>query len=212
MSAQPLAKTEFLTAEEYIEREIVSDVKHEYFNGEIFAMAGATASHNDIAASLMISVGTQLRGTPCRPFGSDMRVKVEATGIRTYPDLSIACESRFENERQLDLLNPRVVIEILSPGTAAYDRGEKFRHYRQLSSLQEYILVETQRPHIEQFIRQENGGWLLLEYDGLDKTVQLSSVPCVLELAVVYERITFDEERVNDWHSAENENRVEDED
>jgi Uma2 family endonuclease len=193
MSAQPLLKADYITPQEYIEMEIASDVKHEYFDGEVFAMAGATASHNRVAMSLSARLTMQLEATPCEPFGSDQRVKVEATGIRTYPDLSIACEPRFENEKELDLLNPRVIFEVLSPGTAAYDRGEKFRHYRQIPSLQEYILIETERAHIEQFIRQENGGWLMLEYDGLDKTLQLSSVPCTLELREVYERITFEE-------------------
>ena len=121
-------------------------------------------------------LATQLEGTPCEPFGSDQRVKIEATGMRTYPDLSIACKPEFENDKELGLLNPCVIFEILSPGTAAYDRGEKFRHYRAIPSPNEYILIEQNRPHIEQFIRQEKGGWLLLEYDGLDRQIQLASV------------------------------------
>lgn len=198
MSAEPLLKTDYITDAEYIEMEIASEVKHEYCAGGIYAMSGARASHNDIAASLTISLGAQLRGIPCHPYGSDQRVKIEETGMRTYPDLSIACEPEFENEKQLDLMNPLVIFEILSPSTAAYDRGEKFRHYRTIPSLNEYILIEQNRPHIEQFIRQANnslarGGWLLLEYDGLDREIKLASVPCVLKLGEVYERIAFEE-------------------
>jgi Uma2 family endonuclease len=198
MSAEPLLKTEYITDAEYIAMEIASDVKHEYFNGEIYAMAGASAPHNDIAMSLGGEIRAQLRGIPCHPYGSDQRVKIEETGMRTYPDLSIACEPEFENDKQLDLMNPLVIFEILSPGTAAYDRGEKFGHYRSIQSLNEYILIEQNRPHIEQFIRQPDnstarGGWLLLEYDGLDREIKLASVPCVLKLSEVYERIVFEE-------------------
>ena len=200
MSAQPLLKTQTITPEEYIETEIASETKHEYLDGEVFAMAGAPARHNIVAGNIFGESRTQLRGTPCLPFNSDQRVKVEADGMRAYPDVSIACEPRFENEKQLDLLNPRVIFEVLSPGTAAYDRGEKFRHYRRIPSLQEYVLVETERPHIEHFIRQSlnlpqaQGGWLLLEYDGLEAELRLSSVPCVLRAAEIYERVVFEEE------------------
>ena len=192
MSAEPLLKTEYITDAEYIEMEMASDVKHEYFDGEIYAMAGARGSHNTIAANLTIRIGINISGSPCAPYGSDQRVKIEETGMRTYPDLSIAWEPEFENEKQLDLMNPIVIFEILSPRTAAYDRGEKFRHYRTIPSLNEYILIEQNRPHIEQFIKQEKGGWLMLEYDGLDRELKLASVPCVLKLSEVYERITFE--------------------
>jgi len=194
MSAQPLLKREYITPEEYIEMEIASDVKHEYFDGEIFAMTGAPARHNRIAMSISIRLGAQLQGTPCEAFGSDQRVKVQESGLRTYPDVSIACEPRFENEKQLDLLNPLVIFEVLSPGTAAYDRSEKFRHYRQIPSLREYVLIETERAHIEHFIRQEKGGWLLLEYDGMEAEFRLASVECVLRAAEIYERVVFTEE------------------
>ena len=193
MSAQPLLKTEYISPEEYIEMEIASDEKHEYFDGEVFAMGGAPSRHNIIAGNIHGDSRTQLRGTPCLPFNSDQRVKIEESGLRTYPDISIACEPRFENEKQLDLLNPPVIFEILSPGTAADDRGEKFRHYRQIASLREYILVEQERPHIEHFIRQEKGGWLLVEYDGVDAELRLSSLQCVLRAAEIYERVAFEE-------------------
>jgi len=193
MSAQPLLKTEYISPEEYIEMEIASDVKHQYFDGEVFAMAGAPARHNIIAGNIHGDTRFQLRGSPCVPFGSDQRVKVQESGLRTYPDVSIACEPHFENQKELDLLNPLVIFEILSPGTAAYDRGEKFRHYRQIPSLREYILVEQDRPHIEQFIRQDNGGWLLFEYDGLEAEFRLSSVQCLLRAGEIYERIAFEE-------------------
>lgn len=203
MSAQPILKAKYISPEEYIEMEISSETKHEYFDGGVFAMAGGTASHNDIAMNLGGEIRAQLRGTPCRPFNSDMRVKIETNGMRTYPDISIACEPRFENEKELDLMNPRVIFEVLSPGTAAYNRGEKFRHYRQIPSLCEYILVETERAHIEHYIRQERGGWLLLEYDGLEIEFQLSSVECVLRASEIYERIVFEEETSSSRPSAE---------
>ncbi len=198
MSAQPLLKADYITPEEYIEMEIAAEEKHEYFNGEVFAMAGASATHNRITANLTIRIGVQFSGTPCETLGSDQRVKIEASGLLTYPDISIACEPRFENEKQLDLLNPLVIFEVLSPGTAAYDRGEKLRQYRLIPSLREYVLVEQNRPHIEHFIRQEKGGWLLLEYDGLEAEFRLSSVECVLRAAEIYERIEFEEDTITE--------------
>src|SRR5262249_54874860 len=139
MSVQP---RRWYTPEEYLALEEDADFKSEYFGGEIFAMAGASEEHNTITANVVAEVRQQFRGTPCRVYTSDMRVKGEATGLYTYPDVVAACgERRFERRGTDSLLNPTVIFEVLSPTTESYDRGRKFENYRQIESLREYILI-----------------------------------------------------------------------
>ena len=166
------------------------DAKHEYLNGQITAMGGASEAHNLIVWNVLASLHGQMRGRPCRSYGSDMRVKVPASGLYTYPDIAALCgEPEFEDDAFDTLLNPGVIIEVLSPSTEAYNRGAKFAHYRSIESLQTYVLIAQDVPHIELFERQPDGRWLLSEVKGLDASVPLEAVGCDLELEAVYERV-----------------------
>jgi Uma2 family endonuclease len=183
-----------LSVDEYLAIERDSEVKHEYFDGELFAMAGATEQHNLIVASLIREIGNQLKSRRCRVYPSDMRV-VCPTGLRTYPDVSVVCgEPRFEGERRETLLNPLSIIEVLSPSTEAYDRGRKFRHYQTIESLSEYVLVAQDRPQVDHFVRQKSGQWLLTTVADLSASVVLTAIGCTEPLTEIYADVAFQEE------------------
>jgi Uma2 family endonuclease len=186
-----LSKPErWITPEEYLEAERRAEEKSEYFDGEIYAMSGASLRHNRLVANLVGTLHSQLRGGPCAALPSDMRVRVPATGLYTYPDVSVVCgEPQLEDAHMDILLNPVVLIEVLSESTEGYDRGRKFEHYRRIASLQEYVLVSQKQPRVEGYRRQGEREWLLTEAVGLEESVELPSVRCVLSLAEVYERV-----------------------
>src|SRR5262249_14191303 len=149
----------------------------EYFAGEIFVMSGASERHNLIVANVVATLHAQFRNRPCKVYPSDMRVKVSATGLYTYPDVVALCgEARFDDDYQDTLLNPTVIVEVLSPSTEAYDRGDKFGHYRKLASLAEYVLISQEKVHIEHYVRQSNNQWLLSEASNTQDTLQLPSI------------------------------------
>lgn len=172
------------------------DAKHEYLNGRIIpmaetirGMAGASLAHNRIVSNLVISLGTQMRGRPCDVFSGDMRIHIPATGLYTYPDVAALCNApQFEDDQQDVLLNPSVIIEVLSPSTEAYDRGAKFDHYRSIETLRTYVLIAQDNIHIERFQRQESG-WLLTVAKRLEASVRLEAIGCELALADVYARV-----------------------
>jgi Uma2 family endonuclease len=184
------------TPQEYLDRERRSEFKHEYHAGEVFAMAGATEPHVLITTNVVFHLSAQLRQRPCRVYSGDMRVKVSATGLYTYPDAAVVCgEPRFEDERRDTLLNPEVVVEVLSESTEAYDRGKKFEHYRSVPSFREYVLIAQDRHRVERYTRQPDGRWLLSdEADGLDAVVELSSIGCELRLSEVYHLVNLQTE------------------
>jgi Uma2 family endonuclease len=191
MSFQPKP---FLTLEEYLAGERAAVQKHEYFQGEVFAMGGASFSHVTIVSNLNATLHRQLQGKPCQAFAMDLRVNVSRTGLYTYPDIGVVCdEPQFDDERRDTLLNPRIIIEVLSSSTEAYDRGKKFAHYRTIESLTEYLLVAQDQPRVEQYIRQSSGDWLLHDATALDETIRLPSIGCELKLAEVYDRVEFSE-------------------
>jgi Uma2 family endonuclease len=184
----------YLTPAEYLTFERQSDVKHEYFGGELFAMAGASRQHARISVNVTALLVGQLKGQRCEVFNSDMRVKVSPTGLCTYPDASVVCgRPRFEDKELDILLNPTVIVEILSKSTEAYDRGEKFAQYRTLDTLTDYLLVSQDRPLVERFTRQPDGVWLFTESAGLDAMMAIASIQCQLPLAEVYDRVEFDQ-------------------
>ena len=179
-----------LTPEQYLARERESDFRSEYLAGDMFAMAVARFQHNLIASNLAFQLRRQLDGGPCKVLSSDQRVKVSATGLYTYPDVLVVCETPEFEDRLLDtLLNPRVICEVLSESTEAYDRGAKFVHYRQLPSLQEYLLVAQDRPLIERFLRQPDGTWVLSACSALTETMELASISAILSLANIYQGV-----------------------
>jgi len=187
MSSQP---TTFLTPEQYLEIERTAECKSEYFAGQMFAMAGAGEGHNLLVANLVATFHHQLRSSPCRVYPSDMRVRVSATGLYTYPDVVVVCgKPRFLNEARDTLLNPSLLVEVLSPSTEAYDRGRKFEHYRSIESLNEYLLIASDRVHADWFTRQPDGRWLLASASRLEHSIDLQCAGCRLLLADLYERV-----------------------
>lgn len=183
---------QFVTPADYLALERQAATKSEYLNGYIYAMAGASREHNTIVFNLARRIGNQLDRKPCQGYVNDMRVKVSPTGLYAYPDVVVACgEPRFEDQHLDTLLNPTVIIEVLSDSTEAYDRGEKFAHYRALESLSDYLLVAQDKPRIEHYSRQADGQWLYSAADGLDAEVKVTTIECVLRLAEVYDRVEF---------------------
>ncbi len=189
MSAIPKTK---LTSAEYLEFERKSEERHEYFDGEIFAMSGAKRNHNKITTNLSGLVWQHLKGKNCENYSNDMRVFVPETGLYTYPDLVIVCgEPIFQDDVFDTLLNPILLIEVLSDSTEGYDRGKKFQHYRSIESLQEYILVSQNEARVEKYVRHGDGFWLLSEAVGIDSEIEFSSIECKIALAEVYDKIDF---------------------
>lgn len=180
----------FLTPQEYLAYEREAETKSEYYAGEVFALAGASPGHVRIMVNCVASLFVQLKGRSCDVFTSDLRVKVSATGLYTYPDVVVVCgQPRFDDEEEDTLLNPTVIIEVLSKSTEAYNRGEKFAQYRTLESLSDYLLVAQDIARIEHFARQADGAWLFAERSGRDATVVIPSIQCQLSLAEVYDKI-----------------------
>jgi Uma2 family endonuclease len=188
MTAQPKSS---ITEDVYLEQERRGTIKHEYYNGKVYAMSGASEQHNLIAMNVAASLHTQLRGRSCRAYPSDMRLKVVKTGLNTYPDFTIVCgQSEFTDPTKRDTLtNPSVIVEILSPSTERYDRGMKFQHYRTIETLKEYILISQDKHHIEKFTRQENNEWVLTEAIGLEAAMPITSIQGTLTLHDVYEQV-----------------------
>ncbi len=185
---------QFITPADYLALERRAETKSEYLNGHIYAMSGASQEHNTIVFNLARRIGNQLDGKPCRGYVNDMRVKVNPTGLYTYPDVIVVCgEPRFEDADVDTLLNPKVIIEVLSDSTETYDRSGKFAHYRALESLTDYLLVAQNQPRIEHFARQADRSWRYSVADGLEAEIKIATIDCVLRLAEVYERVTFPE-------------------
>jgi Uma2 family endonuclease len=182
----------FITPEQYLEIERQAEYKSEYLNGEMFAMSGGTAPHNIIGWNILGELRDQLRKRPCVAFTSDQRVQVEATGLYTYPDVAALCgEPRFLDETQDTLLNPSLIVEVLSPSTEAYNRGRKFAHYKKIESLMEYLLVSSQEMQADLFRRRADGLWVLSSAEKPEDAVELSSIDCRLVLADIYEKVEF---------------------
>ncbi len=179
----------YLSEQEYLEIERNSEIKHEYYDGEIFAMSGASRSHNLIVANVVGELRSQLKKKPCRVYPSDMRLKIEKTGLYTYPDVMIVCgQDRFDDKYRDTLLNPDVIIEVLSDFTESYDRGKKFQNYRKIVSLKEYILISQHVPKIEKFARAGHL-WTLSETDEDHPEIILESVGCVLNTGEIYDKV-----------------------
>jgi Uma2 family endonuclease len=181
------------TEAEYLAFERASEIKHEYDHGEIFAMEGASEQHNLITVNVAASLHAQLRQRPCWVYSNDMRLKISARNY-TYPDIIVVCGApQIADEQGDTLLNPTLIVEVLSPSTEQYDRGRKFQYYRTLASLQEYVLISQEQARIEHYVRQDNGKWLYTHHAGLDAALELPSIGCRLALADVYEKVTFDD-------------------
>lgn len=182
-----------LTIEEYLAFEETSIKKHEYYKGEVFAMSGAKISHNIISGNLYFRLREKLNGKSCSPFNSDQRIHIPLNSLFTYPDISIICgEPETLNNDHLNLLNPTVIIEVLSSSTKDYDRGEKFKLYRDILSLREYILVDSQSIHIEVFRINDTNHWELEEYKSANAELIIKAINVVLPVADVYQGVSFE--------------------
>ena len=188
----------FITPEEYLALDRAAEFRSEYFNGQMFpvgespqAMAGSTIRHNRIAGNLYGELYSQLKDGPCEPFISDIRVHAGSNDLYTYPDIAVVCgEPRLLDGEFDTLLNPKVIVEVLSPSTEAWDRGGKFAHFQQLESTQDYILVTQNHVLVEHYVRQENGR-LLSTMSRLDDLLQIASIGCVISLRDIYAKVVF---------------------
>src|SRR5215218_8395755 len=188
MVAQP---KHYYTLEEYLALERAAEYKSEYLDGQILAMSVASKAHNIITAHLVRLLDTQFDGQPCQVYGSDMRVRVSATGLYTYPDVSALCGAQqFSGAHQDSLLNPMVIFEVLSPSTELYDRTEKFDHYRRLESLTNYVLVAQDRVRVDHYTLRGDS-WILNTITRLDETLHLTAIDAALPLAFVYANVEF---------------------
>jgi Uma2 family endonuclease len=189
------------TIAEYLAQERAAEERHEYLDGEVYAMAGESPEHADICTNLVGRLHAQLQGTPCRVRSKDTKVRSGPApqhprarrGLFSYPDVVIICgEPQYHDVHRDAVLNPRLLIEVLSTSTEAFDRGEKFLRYHTWNpTLTDYLLVSQSRPLIEHFVRQPDGGWSYYVYQGLDQSLPLHSLACTLRLVEVYDRITF---------------------
>jgi Uma2 family endonuclease len=178
------------TPEEYLKLERESETRHEFVDGEIFVMAGGSRRHNGISANIIRLLGNQLLERDCAVYGSDMRVKIAAAEKYTYPDAVAVCgEEIFEDENEDTLLNPMLIIEVLSKSTEAYDRGAKFEYYQTIESFREYVLITQEPFRVEQFARQTVNVWTYFEFRKPDDIVKLNSIGCELSLRDIYHKI-----------------------
>ena len=182
---------DYLTAAEYLDIERKAEIKSEYIAGRMYAMSGVSRQHSLIAGNLHSAFHDQLRSRNCEVHMADVRVKVSPTGMYTYPDVTAVCgEARFEDKHVDTLLNPTVIVEVLSESTEAYDRGEKFAQYRRIESLREYVLVAQNKVRVEHY-RREGEEWILSEISDPDGTLHLPSIDCHVTLAAIYEKVQF---------------------
>lgn len=201
------------TFEEYLALERRSEERHEYIDGQIYAMAGESNEHADISVNLVVELGSQLKGTPCRVWTKDSKVLSgpairsykSIKGLFSYPDIVVVCgEPRSLDEHRDVLLNPTVIIEVLSPSTESFDRGEKFWRYRtHLASLTDYVQVSQALPLIEHFRRQSNDEWVLSTVSDMTGSLNLASIGCTLRMSEVYDRVSFPEEEAPETSSSE---------
>jgi Uma2 family endonuclease len=177
-----------ISPEEYLAFELGAETKHEYHDGQVYPMTGASPRHNRIVANLIVQIGGQLRGGPCRVYPSDLRLRVAATGLYTYPDVTVVCGTP-EFGAGDTLLNPTLLIEVLSPATERYDRGRKSEHYRTIGSLREYLLVNQEDVRVERYMRTGERQRVLTDAIGAEDSIALDSIACVLSLSDIYEDI-----------------------
>ena len=178
------------TSEDYLSLERKAERKSEYFNGEIFAMAGASPQHVLIVTNVVSELSSQLKTRPCNVYSTDLRLKVSATGLYTYPDVIVVCgEPQFDDDYKDTLLNSTLIVEVLSESTKDYDRGAKFEQYRMMEFFVEYVLIAQDKRHVEHFVRKPDNSWLLSETNHMKDTIELTAIACYLILSEVYDKV-----------------------
>ncbi|HEX8000116.1 MAG TPA: Uma2 family endonuclease [Pyrinomonadaceae bacterium] len=187
MSTQP---TYHLTPEEYLAIERKAEYKSEYVDGVMYQMAGGSEAHNLITGNVVTELNVQLRDTPCKVYPSDMKVREPGGRKFHYPDVSVVCgETQFADKKKDVILNPVLIVEVLSDSTAAYDRGKKFQSYQQIESLQEYVLIAQDEQVVEKFVRQADGSWRYTKVADMNESIAFSSVNCQLALRDIYAKV-----------------------
>ena len=186
-------KIPYYTPEEYLAFERAADTKHEYLDGQIYAMAGGSPPHNQVCFNAIVAVGVQIRGTECIGYTSDQKIRTDPMDLFSYPDLTVVCGQPVFHDKHKDvILNPKVIIEVLSPTTEDYDRSEKLSRYQKLNSLSDYILVSQIRPCVEHFVRQKGKRqWLFTIETEMAAEIFIASINCKLKLADIYDRVVF---------------------
>ncbi|MDX6484416.1 MAG: hypothetical protein QOE95_2187 [Gaiellaceae bacterium] len=180
------------TPDEYLALERGSEIRHEFLDGTVYAMAGESPTHSAICFNLAGALHPQLREANCRGFSPNMKVRAGEAGLYAYPDLAVVCGEAVFHDRHGDvLLNPTVIFEVLSRSTQAYDRGEKFERYKSIETLRDYVLVSQDRPRLEHFSRRPDGAWVYAELEVTDDALTLDSINCRVALADIYDRIDF---------------------
>lgn len=191
MTAQPVPQLSF---DDWLAIERAAmDERSEFVAGEVFAMTGATEGHNLIVANVIRELGNAFKGKPCRVYPSDLKVRIEADDVGTYPDVMVVCGERlFYDDRRDVITNPSLIVEVLSDSSEAYDRGDKFRHYRTLTSLQAYLLISQDRVQAELFVRQPDGSWNLSAFTDATDRIPLAAVDAELLLGEAYDKVALD--------------------
>jgi Uma2 family endonuclease len=185
--------TPFLTPEQYLEIERAAETRSEYIGGQMYAISGGTLNHARIAANALSRLNEQLRGEPCEAVGSDLRLYSEQFGFYTYPDIVITCgQVKLQDRHNDTIMDATAIVEILSPSTKNYDRGEKFRFYRALPSFSEYVVLSQDAIRAEHHVRQPDGSWLFREFNSPESELELNSIGCRLNLGSLYERVVFE--------------------
>lgn len=188
MTATLGSMADAMTEDEFLERENAADRKHEFINGQMVAMSGASFRHVAIVTNLVAAMHSRLRGGPCRALSTDLRVNVPATGLYTYPDVLVICGPIDRHPKDSKTArNPSVIVEVLSDSTEAYDRGAKFAHYRSIPSLRSYLLVDQHEPHVERFDRLDDGDWRMHEAVGLEGTIEIPTLQVTIPMRELYE-------------------------
>ena len=184
MSTQKIKK---LTPEEYLEIERNAEFKSEYYNGEMFALAGASYVHNKISSNIHVSLANQLKGKVCQVFQSDLKIREQISGLFTYPDIVTICgKPEFYDEEKDVIVNPTVIMEVLSKSTETYDRGFKFELYRRIDTLKDYFMVSQEKVSIEYYSRNADNSWTLKEFNDINQSIEIKSIECILEIKDVY--------------------------
>ncbi len=189
-----LPESIFIPEDQYLATERVAVEKHEYYQGQVYAMSGTSLAHNIIFKNLFIDIGSKLKGKKCQPFGSDLRIHIPENSLYTYPDISIICGTPSTTDETFDTVtNPSVIIEILSPSTRNYDKGGKFTLYRDIKSLKEYILIDSEAIHVEKFVRNFDDSWHFTEYKSVDESFLIETIQETLHLINIYEDVGISE-------------------
>jgi Uma2 family endonuclease len=192
MKAMATETVTHVTPDEYLAAERLSEYRSEYLDGGVHPMTGGTANHIRIVANLTYGLLNQLNDRDCDVLPTEMKVRLEESRKFFYPDVVVVCgELQFHDSRKDIILNPDLVVEVLSPSTEAFDRGAKFEAYRTIESLEEYLLVSQEKPLVEQYVRDGNGKWTFTAVEGLEGTLALPSIECTLNLSAVYKRVEF---------------------